>query len=196
MRSWRKSKSGLKKSSILKNARELRGIYFIDPEDTEFKETIKNARKKLERQLLLLCPVKLWRIVGVVHPTKFRQNLRVFWMLMNPQECVWEIRYRIITKTVLQENVSQIQRVRGNLCAETNPLNVACWHPNMLKMIKQVRGAPSRWIKKEEYKIDFRVPGLSHSVVKEAEHLRVQELVQKDRKSSSSSSTSSRLAAE
>ena len=27
-------------------ARKLRGIYFIDPEDKEFKETIKNARKK------------------------------------------------------------------------------------------------------------------------------------------------------
>ena len=32
----------------LRNARKLRGIYFSDPEDTEFKETIKNARKKLE----------------------------------------------------------------------------------------------------------------------------------------------------
>ena len=32
----------------LENARKLRGIYFIDPEDTEFKETIKNARKRLE----------------------------------------------------------------------------------------------------------------------------------------------------
>ena len=32
----------------LDNARRLRGIYFIDPEDKEFKETIKNARKKLE----------------------------------------------------------------------------------------------------------------------------------------------------
>ena len=31
----------------------------------------------------------------------------------------------------------------------------------------------------EEHEIDFRVPGLSHSVVKEAEHLRVQELVQR-----------------
>ena len=30
---------------------------------------------------------------------------------------------------------------------------------------------------KEEHAIDFRVPGLSHAVVKEAEHLRVQELV-------------------
>ena len=32
----------------LENARKLRGIYLIDPEDKEFKETIKNARKKLE----------------------------------------------------------------------------------------------------------------------------------------------------
>ena len=32
---------------------------------------------------------------------------------------------------------------------------------------------------KEEHNIDFRVPGMSHSVVKEAEHLRVQELVKR-----------------
>ena len=35
----------------LENARKLRGIYFIDPEDKEFKETIKSARKKLETSL-------------------------------------------------------------------------------------------------------------------------------------------------
>ena len=32
----------------LDNAPRFRGIYFIDPEDGEYKETIKNARKKLE----------------------------------------------------------------------------------------------------------------------------------------------------
>ena len=37
----------------LENARKLRGIYFIDPEDKEFKETIKNARKKLETSVAL-----------------------------------------------------------------------------------------------------------------------------------------------
>ena len=36
-----------------------------------------------------------------------------------------------------------------------------------------------RPVKVEEHDIDFRVPGLSHAVVKEAEHLRVQELVKK-----------------
>ena len=37
----------------LDHARKLRGIYFIDPEDKEFKETIKNARKKLETSTAL-----------------------------------------------------------------------------------------------------------------------------------------------
>ena len=33
--------------------------------------------------------------------------------------------------------------------------------------------------RKEKHEVDFRVPGLSHAVVKEAEHLRVQELAKK-----------------
>ena len=42
----------------LDNARGLRGIYFIDPEDKEFKETIKNARKKLETPMAPAMPCK------------------------------------------------------------------------------------------------------------------------------------------
>ena len=57
----------------LENARKLRGIYFIDTEDKELKGTIKNARKKLETPVALLCLAKLLRtirIVGMVHPMK------------------------------------------------------------------------------------------------------------------------------
>ena len=43
----------------LDNARKLRGIYFIDPEDTEFKETSRTHVRSWKRQLLLLCPEKL-----------------------------------------------------------------------------------------------------------------------------------------
>ena len=42
----------------LDNVRKLRGIYFIDPEDTEFKETIKNVRKKLETSVAPAMPCK------------------------------------------------------------------------------------------------------------------------------------------
>ena len=40
----------------LENARKLRGIHFIDTEDKEFKETIKNARKKMETPIALAMP--------------------------------------------------------------------------------------------------------------------------------------------
>ena len=41
----------------LDNARNLRGIYFIDPEDKEFKKATKNARQKLETPMApaMLC---------------------------------------------------------------------------------------------------------------------------------------------
>ena len=42
----------------LDNAQQLRGIYFIDPEDKEFKETIKNARRKLETPMAPAMPCK------------------------------------------------------------------------------------------------------------------------------------------
>ena len=43
---------------FLENARKLRAIYFIDREDKEFKETINNARKKLETPVVPAMPCK------------------------------------------------------------------------------------------------------------------------------------------
>ena len=45
----------------LENARKLRGMYFIDPEDKEFKETIKKARKKLETSVAPAMPCKIMK---------------------------------------------------------------------------------------------------------------------------------------
>ena len=42
----------------LDNARRLLGIYFIDPEDKELKETIRNARKKMETPMAPAMPCK------------------------------------------------------------------------------------------------------------------------------------------
>ena len=55
MLSW-KRKWSIEKPK-LDNARRLRGIYFIDPEDKELKETIRNAQKKLETSVApaMLC---------------------------------------------------------------------------------------------------------------------------------------------
>ena len=48
----------------LENAQKLRGIYFIDPEDKEFSETIKNARKKLETPMAPAMPGKIMKNCG------------------------------------------------------------------------------------------------------------------------------------
>ena len=48
----------------LDNARKLRGINFIDTEEKEFKETIKNARKKLETSVALAMPCKILKNCG------------------------------------------------------------------------------------------------------------------------------------
>ena len=42
----------------------------------------------------------------MVDPTELERNLRVFWKLMNLQDCVWENHYHIIMKTTMQEEVT------------------------------------------------------------------------------------------
>ena len=59
----------------LENARKLRGIYFIDPEDTEFKETIKNARKKLETSVAPAMPCKIMKNCGNGASNKIKTKL-------------------------------------------------------------------------------------------------------------------------
>ena len=94
----------------LDNARKLQRIYFIDPEDKEFRETNKKARKKSEtHQWLPLCLAGQARKESMVRPVakpmRLNQNLRVFWKPVNPQDCVWKNLYRIIMRTILQERV-------------------------------------------------------------------------------------------
>ena len=62
MKKQQTSKSGPMNSSILKTHEKLRWIYFIDPEDTEFKETIKNARKKLETSIAFAMSCKIMKL--------------------------------------------------------------------------------------------------------------------------------------
>ena len=56
-RNEQKSKS-IKKPK-LQNARKLRGIYFIDPADAEFKETVQNARRKVDVPMPTAMPCKI-----------------------------------------------------------------------------------------------------------------------------------------
>ena len=51
-------KKWAKEKPILDNARKLKGISFVDPDDKEYQETLKNARRKLERLVAPAMPCK------------------------------------------------------------------------------------------------------------------------------------------
>ena len=79
-----KEKQKWSEDKILENARKLRGIYFIDPEDTEFKETIKNARKKLETSEAPAVPCKITKNCGSGASNKIQTKLAC---ILEADEC-------------------------------------------------------------------------------------------------------------
>ena len=87
------------------NARRLTGIYFIEPEDNEFKEIIKNPRKSWTSQPFLQCLVK-GPIEGTEQPVArmmiTSQKMRVSWKQRNPSGCVCVDLHPKFTKTTLQ----------------------------------------------------------------------------------------------
>ena len=91
----------------LDNARKLRGIYFIDPEDKEFKETIKNARKKLETSVALAMHCKnVKKNCGSGGSNKVKTRLACFVEADESTKLrTGNSQYQIIMKTTLQEKV-------------------------------------------------------------------------------------------
>ena len=91
----------------LETARRLPGICFIDSESKEFKETIKNARKKLETPMAPAMPCKTSKKSKhgetVAKPMRSNQNFRVFWKPVNPQDCEGKNLYLITMRTISQE---------------------------------------------------------------------------------------------
>ena len=112
----------------LDNARRLLGIYVIDPEDKEFKETIQNARRKSETAMAPAMPCRHARKTStkrpVVRPMSSNQNLRASWKPVNPQDCVRKNLHQIIMRTILQE--------KGTI-----HYSITIWYTNLFLCLKQ-----------------------------------------------------------
>ena len=113
----------------LDNARRLRGIFFIDPEDKEFKEDHSECKKKIGNtngSSHALQDMQEEQSIGrpVARLMISSLNLRVSWKPVNPQECVWKNLYRIIMRTILQEE-------------GTIHYNITIWYTNLFLCLKQ-----------------------------------------------------------
>ena len=134
-----KRKWAIEKPKLV-NARRLQGIYFIDREDKEFKETIKECKKNWKHQWLQPRLARDARKASMERPAARPMisslNLRVCWKPVNPQECVWKNLYQHIMRTILQEE-------------GTIHYNITIWYTNLFLCLKQwrYRQQKQQWIK-------------------------------------------------
>ena len=101
------------------NARKFRGIYFIDPEDKKFKETTKNARKKLETP------------VGPAVLCQISKN--------NKNSGNGEQSNRVKSKLacILEGSESTRLRMGESLPNETSHCSITIWFTNLFLCLKQ-----------------------------------------------------------
>ena len=96
-----KQKWAIEKPKI-DNARRLRGIYFIDPDDGELKDIIKNARRKLEVPMPAAMLCKIQRELVALKRIA-RQNTLALLSPMKPLGSAWKELFTRIMKIILQE---------------------------------------------------------------------------------------------
>ena len=94
------------KSSILKTLENCGEFISLTLRTRNSKRPSRMLARNWKHQWLPLCFARLvrtTRIVGMMHPIKSNQNLRLFWKQVNLQDCVWENHCRLIMKTISQE---------------------------------------------------------------------------------------------
>ena len=83
----------------LDKARRLRGIYSLDLDDQDYRETFKNARRKLERPLVPAIPCKrapnsiteVFAQSEIASEKTPKRSMVLLWNLMNPQGNEWNL---------------------------------------------------------------------------------------------------------
>ena len=122
----------------LDDARRLRGIYFIDPEDGEYKETIQNARTKLE--VRMEAAMRCRRVTKmhsglqelkrrVMKTTRFqKQSMRALWKFTN-QESVRNHLHKKVMK-ITSKAKGTLRRVIQNLVHKFIPMLLAMTIPD------------------------------------------------------------------
>ena len=131
----------------LDNARKLRGIYFIDLGDKEFKETIKNARKKSETPMAPAMPCKTSK--NSQHGATHGKSNEIKWKLA----CILEASES--TRLRMEESLPNHHEdhIAGIHCS------ITIWYINLFLCLKPWKFPQRRqqWIKKRKIAYNFGV---------------------------------------
>ena len=133
MPSWRKGKSGHMKNlnSIMQdNYEESISVHL---RTRNLRRPSRMLARNWKHRWLPLCHAKLPRTmwnVGVVHPIKSNQDLRLFWKPVNLQDFIWENHCRLIRKTILQEK-------------EAMHYSIIIWFTNLFVCLTQAMKIPA-----------------------------------------------------
>ena len=126
------------------------------------------SKKIIVRAISILM---LHEAVKKKHPTNRTKNQ---YPIIKYKETIF-----IATHSIKRNMSPPIQRVRGKPVCGNESTERCVLTPKHVENDQISAERPVTVDQKEEHKIDFRGPGLSHAVVEEAEHLRVQEHVKK-----------------
>ena len=138
MPSWRKSKIGWMKSSIWKTHENCEGSISL---------TLRKCAQEvgnISRSCYMPCKIVKKTCWEWWIQQNWKQDLRVFWKLMNLQDCVWENHYQIVMKTILQEK-------------ETIHHSITIWFTNLFlslklwKFLQRKAAVDKKWEKLEKF---------------------------------------------
>ena len=127
----------------LENARKLRGIYFIDSKDKEFKETIKNARKKLETSVAPAMPCKIMKKCGNGGSNKIKTRLECILeadeSTLQEKETIPLQHYNLVHKFIPMPQAVKIPAANAAVDNEWEKLEkISAWNLTKVKSKKKV----------------------------------------------------------
>ena len=111
MLSWGRGKNGQLKSQSSIMPEDYEEFILLTLRTRNSKKPLGMLERKGKHQWLPLCLARQARRAGMERPIAklmiSNQNLRVSWKPANPHDCVWKNLYRIIMRTILQEERGQ-----------------------------------------------------------------------------------------
>ena len=132
----------------LDNARRLRGISFLEPDDEEFKRTMKNARRKLEIPMPAAMPCRL-------QPNEHRETCRTVGQHKTKYACIVEAGESVRIRMEGSQSKNHEDHIAGkgvNSLSHYNPVHKFIPMPDAMKIPDAKAAVEKEWEQLVKYR--------------------------------------------